>query len=90
MRSSGGRQGYARRSPGGRQGVVRGCQGVARGSPGGRHPCVTPKIYHRRPKSGLPESIFKLPIESFNFASIFDRIVMDCSWIWAPKTHQFR
>ena len=35
--------GVVRGSPGGRQGVVR-------GTPGVRHPCVTPKIYYRRPK----------------------------------------
>ena len=40
------------RSSGGRQGVVR-------GSPGGRHPCVTPKIYHRRPKSPPTELVLE-------------------------------
>ena len=32
---------------------------VARGSPGGRHPCVTPKIYYRRPKSPPTELILE-------------------------------
>ena len=34
-------------------------QGVARGSSGSRHPCVTPKIYYRRPKSPPTELILE-------------------------------
>ena len=48
----GGQKGAVRGTPGGRQGVVR-------GTPGGRHPCVTPKIYYRRPKSPPMELIFE-------------------------------
>ena len=50
---------------------------VARGSPGGRHPCVTQKIYHRRPKSPPMELILELL--DTNFAAqvpIFDNFVV--------------
>ena len=55
-----------------------GGQGVVRGSPGGRHPCVTPKIYHRRPKSPPTELILE-PLDA-NFAAqvlIFDNLVVN-------------
>ena len=51
---------YATGSSGGRQGVVK-------GSPGGRQGVVTPKIYHRRPKSPPTELILE-PLDA-NFAA---------------------
>ena len=77
-----GRQGVVRGSSGGRQGVARGSsggrQGVARGSPGGRQPCVTPKIYYRRPKSPPTELILE-PLDA-NLAAqvlIFDDLLIN-------------
>ena len=64
-------RGAKMRSSGGRQ-------GVARGSPGGRHPCVTRKIYHRRPKS-LPTELILEPLDA-NFAAqvpIFDNLLVN-------------
>ena len=55
-----------------------GRQGVARGSSGGRHPCVIPKIYHRRPKSPPTELILE-PLDA-NFAAqvpIFDNLLVN-------------
>ena len=61
--------------------------GVVRGSSGVRHPCVTPKIYYRRPKSPPTELILE-PLDAnlaaqvlifedllINF-TFFDRILM--------------
>ena len=62
---------------GGQNDGAKGRQGVVRGSPGGRHPCVTPKIYHRRPKSPPMELILELL--DTNFAAqvpIFDHLVV--------------
>ena len=62
----GGQNDGAKGSPGGRQGVVR-------GTSGGRHPCVTPKIYYRRPKSAPQELTFYNITFYLNFILIFDR-----------------
>ena len=65
-------------SRGGQNDCANGRQGVVRGTPGGRHPCVTPKIYHRRPKSPPTELILE-PLDA-NFAAqvlIFDNLAVN-------------
>ena len=63
---------------GGQNDGAKGRQGVVRGSSGDRHPCVTPKIYYRRPKSPPTELILE-PLDA-NLAAqvlIFDHLVVN-------------